>query len=338
MRSMQPKRVTIPDLARELGLSVGTVSNALNGNHGQVSSTTISRVSAAAKRLGYRRNRAASTLRTGLHGAISIFIPGSVRSVQFYMDFTMGAAEATSRDGIDLLLVTSPAASGSSVPVDGALVVDWLPEVSASTLSYGESVPLFSAGDVPPGSESVPSLSVDYYGQTSRLVRAALASGAQRPAMIAPDSSFNSAWARSICQAFSDSTNGAPITRIPVDSNQEGVASTCSEIFDRSRPDFVIFGPQRFAGIASLMLGWGKPGSDVPWIASCAADPLTELHSRHISGINANPRRFGYEAASRLLERITAASGRVGLTSNEPEPPLHATHPSTIQWADHWRE
>lgn len=333
---MNPKRVTIPDIARELGLSVGTVSNALNANHGQVSAATILRVEAAAERLGYRRNRAAKTLRTGQHGAISLFVPSSVKSLHFYMSFTMGVAEAATQAKVDLLLVTSPPTARSTVHVDGALVIDWLPEISAADLSYGNNVPLFSAGDVPPGNEHVPSLAVDYYGQTVGIIRAAQASGAKRPVMIAPDSAFDSAWARTTKAAFLDATNGAPIHPISVDSTYSEVIAHCEDVQARHDPDFVLFGPQRFAGIASLSRAWGRPDSVVPWIASTAGDPVTELGSEFVTAIGANPHDFGIRAGGALLTLAHHRRLAPDNTTEAPIEPLHAVQPSAIHWAHHW--
>src|SRR5690606_6241171 len=57
------RSVTIKDLAAELGVSITTVSRALNG-YPDVGADTRERVSAAAQRLGYRPNRNAQRLAT----------------------------------------------------------------------------------------------------------------------------------------------------------------------------------------------------------------------------------------------------------------------------------
>lgn len=55
---------TIHDVARAAGVSVSTVSKALNGRDG-VAAATAARVAEAAARLGYRPNPAAPLLRRG---------------------------------------------------------------------------------------------------------------------------------------------------------------------------------------------------------------------------------------------------------------------------------
>src|SRR5476651_2522116 len=65
---------TIQDTAEKLGVSVATVSNALNGkrNVGQAMRQKILR---AAQDLGYRPNRAAQAMRTGQTQAIGLVLP-----------------------------------------------------------------------------------------------------------------------------------------------------------------------------------------------------------------------------------------------------------------------
>ena len=67
--------VTIKDIAREAGVSCGTVSNVLNAK-GNVSSEKINRVQAAiAQPLGYEVNEAAKTLRMQRSRTIAVIVP-----------------------------------------------------------------------------------------------------------------------------------------------------------------------------------------------------------------------------------------------------------------------
>ena len=65
---------TIKDIAREAGVSHGTVSNVLNRT-GKVSSDKIARVEAAAKRLGYRANIQAQILKSGHGKKVALVLP-----------------------------------------------------------------------------------------------------------------------------------------------------------------------------------------------------------------------------------------------------------------------
>ena len=59
------KEITIYDLAEELGLSVATVSRALN-HHPHVSKKTTRKVNELARQLGFRKNNFASYCYCGL--------------------------------------------------------------------------------------------------------------------------------------------------------------------------------------------------------------------------------------------------------------------------------
>lgn len=69
------KSPTIKDIAREAGVSHGTVSNVLNGR-GNVSVEKIRLVQDAAARLGYRINAGAQLLRKGTENTLLLVIPG----------------------------------------------------------------------------------------------------------------------------------------------------------------------------------------------------------------------------------------------------------------------
>lgn len=66
---------TIKDIAREAGVSHGTVSNVINGR-GNVSVEKIQLVWQAAEKLGYQVNARAQSLRQGKSRAIAVILPG----------------------------------------------------------------------------------------------------------------------------------------------------------------------------------------------------------------------------------------------------------------------
>lgn len=72
--STKKHRITIKDVGREAGVSVATVSKALNGT-GMLSDETIRRVIDAADRLGYRPNRAAQGLVGGRSFQVGYGLP-----------------------------------------------------------------------------------------------------------------------------------------------------------------------------------------------------------------------------------------------------------------------
>ncbi|MFO1266744.1 MAG: LacI family DNA-binding transcriptional regulator [Rubrivivax sp.] len=74
--TLPPAAVTIRDVARAAGVHVSTVSRALApGGPAGVSAEVAAAVKSAAVRLGYRPNRAASSLRSGRTHTIGVLLP-----------------------------------------------------------------------------------------------------------------------------------------------------------------------------------------------------------------------------------------------------------------------
>lgn len=332
---MTGRKVTIRDLARDLNLSVGSVSNALNGNTGQVSQATVQRVREAAQRLGYSTNRAARSLKTGRQDAISLYIPEGVRSLNFYMDFMLGVVEVADEAHLDVVLTTTQSGNRSGPVVDGAVVVDWLPQQRTPPQFRFADFPVVAAGAVS-SNEFMPTtvVSADYARIASEMVTAAIAQGAKKVAMLAPDPGFGSDWATSTEQGVRSACEKVDadlaVARIRVSADSHEVVEAAKHLYDGFYPDAVVFGPQRFAGIVAPVLGWGSPGHDVPFVMSCAGDPVTELTSPTITAIDADPRVFGRECARELIDAI-----ETGPTTPAKSPRIVA-HTARIHWATHW--
>ncbi|MES1221738.1 MAG: LacI family DNA-binding transcriptional regulator, partial [Bacteroidota bacterium] len=71
-----PLKTTIQHIADELNLTPATVSRALS-NHPRISAETKQLVTETAQRLNYKRNRIASSLRTGKSHTIGVIIPSA---------------------------------------------------------------------------------------------------------------------------------------------------------------------------------------------------------------------------------------------------------------------
>lgn len=125
-------RVTISDVARHAGVSVTTVSHALNGR-GQVDPATRRKVEETARALGYRPNRHAQRLRTGGSSMIALMssmpfaVAGGPSRLGFLMEVASVAASSALERGMAMVLVP-PLESGQSpldiLDVDGALIIE----------------------------------------------------------------------------------------------------------------------------------------------------------------------------------------------------------------------
>lgn len=100
------KNITIDEVAKAAGVSVSTVSRALNDKP-DVAESTKERIKAAMKNLGYRPHRFASNLAGGLSRTVALLLPireGGLR--QLILDFIVGASRALDERDFILTVVT----------------------------------------------------------------------------------------------------------------------------------------------------------------------------------------------------------------------------------------
>jgi LacI family transcriptional regulator len=96
--------VSVRDVARKAGVSVGTVSNVLN-NPDKVADKTVFKVQQAIRSLGFVRNDAARQLRAGKSHSIGLLVL-DVRN-PFFTDLARGAEEAAAEHHMSILLANS---------------------------------------------------------------------------------------------------------------------------------------------------------------------------------------------------------------------------------------
>jgi LacI family transcriptional regulator len=100
-RSGRSPQVTMHDVARSAGVSVGTVSNVLRG-HTPVAEPTRDRVLAAIESLGYRRNEVARSLKENATRTVGVVVPGSVNP--FYATLTVQVERTARQEAYGVLV------------------------------------------------------------------------------------------------------------------------------------------------------------------------------------------------------------------------------------------
>src|SRR5438105_966593 len=96
--------VTIKDVARRAGVSLGTVSNVIN-RPGTVSHETRSRVLAAIDELGYVRSESARQLRMGHSRIVGLLVLDMGNP--FFVDVARGAEHAARAAGLRVMVCNS---------------------------------------------------------------------------------------------------------------------------------------------------------------------------------------------------------------------------------------
>ena len=106
------KKVTIRDVAREAGVSVTLVSFVMNAKMGKdgrldcpVNPDTAERVLQVAKRLGYRRNNAAASLRSGRSHSIAVIVSDIANP--FFAEICRNIENIAYKDGFTVIFASS---------------------------------------------------------------------------------------------------------------------------------------------------------------------------------------------------------------------------------------
>ncbi|WP_431951492.1 LacI family DNA-binding transcriptional regulator [Actinacidiphila sp. bgisy167] len=147
------RRAGIRDVAAAAGVSITTVSDALNGK-GRLPDTTRRHVREVADRLGYRPSAAARTLRTGRSGLIGLTVttygeePFTFTEFAYFAEMARAATSAALARGYALVIL--PASSRhdvwSNVALDGTVVIDPSDHDPVVTELVRQGIPVVSDG------------------------------------------------------------------------------------------------------------------------------------------------------------------------------------------------
>ena len=96
--------VTMKDIAKELGISIGTVSKVLR-DHPDISPETRERVRTRMRELGYRPNLAARALVTGRTHTIGLVVPDFVHP--FFGEVASGLSRLLRKKSYSLIITSS---------------------------------------------------------------------------------------------------------------------------------------------------------------------------------------------------------------------------------------
>ncbi|GGF10374.1 LacI family DNA-binding transcriptional regulator [Hymenobacter cavernae] len=98
------KKASITDIAKQLGLSVSTISRALNG-HDDISEATKARVWELAKELNYQPNHLAAALRKGRSNMLGLIVPHI--NGYFFPSVMDGIEAVASKAGFNVMMCQS---------------------------------------------------------------------------------------------------------------------------------------------------------------------------------------------------------------------------------------
>ncbi|MDY0912904.1 LacI family DNA-binding transcriptional regulator [Rathayibacter festucae] len=179
-------RPTIHDVAAAAGVSVATVSKAMNGRYG-IAPATANRVLEIVRELGYESSLVASSMRSRRTGVIGVLVAGFE---PFSAEILKGVGSVLKESRFDLLAYSGSHEGEqegwerrslsrlSGTLIDGAIVV------TPSVVSTPSDIPLVAV-DPHTGRADVPTVESDSFGGALQAVRHLVALGHRRIGFVA---------------------------------------------------------------------------------------------------------------------------------------------------------
>lgn len=310
-------RVTIRDVARESGVSVTTVSHALNGK-GQIRDETRERIREVATSLGYRPSRAAQALRRSRTGTIALILPGDgstveqreMLSLDYYMTIASACAQGAFGYGYSLILPPrlTDASQWRVLAPDGVVLCDPATDDTRIDLLEEMGVPVVSVERDLGRPERPYFVAGDNARNMYELLGHLHESGARRIALLWAQSSW--AWTLETRSAYEDwcAEHGQRPDVAPVslhDLEAESYRASCALLDAAEPPDAVVASAERYAD--GLLRACRERDVRVPrdlLVASGIDNHLMQQNDPPITAIDLDPAAQARAAVHLLHTRL----------------------------------
>ena len=308
-------RVGIREVARAAGVSVTTVSHALNGK-GRLPQQTRERVRAVAEQLGYRPNAAARSLAGGKTGLLGLVVSQeeglefAIPDFAYFGQLMSGATVAAMERGYALAL-TPPDLGftlGGRLEVDGAIVVDPVFKDPTVAALHEAGAPVVTTGRVPDGPEAYAWVDNDHVAGTCSMLDHLARQGASRIAVVTsrPLISYTIDSER----AYRDwcKEHGAQPMLSYVSgglTESAGFSATSKLLTRRERPDGIYATYDRL-GLGALLAAEAQ-GITVPGellVAACTDSAAARNATPSLTALHLNAEEIGRRAVGRLVDII----------------------------------
>lgn len=325
-------RPTIRDVAKAAGVSVTTVSHALN-DKGRVDPATRALVVQVVRQLGYRANRHARGLRSGRSGALALLLPvragtqaDEALSLDFYMRLASAAAAAAfAQEQALMLLPPAIVQTGlRGLGVDGGIVVDPSPLDPRVSLLTEQGLPVVTIERDLARPDDRWYVASETDANTRQVLDHLAAQGARRIALLVPKTDWG--WATETLGAYDSwaREHGAARLVVPVamqPGEESAFAAAGRLLAGRRPPDAIFVVAARF--IRGVLRAATAAGRRVPGELLIAAG-VDSVQAREgdppVTALDLHPERQAEVAVEMLLAR---------LDGGEPAAPRHL--PATLR-------
>jgi DNA-binding LacI/PurR family transcriptional regulator len=316
MRSRPRVRPSMAQVAEAAGVSVATVSNALNGT-GRMSEQTRRRVMAAARDLSYVPFTTARAARRGGTGVLGLTLttygdlPVPSMQVPYYARLVLGATEAAHQRGHLLVVLPSsvPAWMWLTTPLDGVIHTDPRRSDPVLEILRQRGIPLVTEGRPPSPRRGDAWVDSDTDAAVRGLLDHLAGSGARRIGVVLPrhDDAYPDLVRRTYEHWCAEHEQPALVDSFEISSESTRDETAAARRLLRSRP-----GPDAVFGIysgsgrnileAAHALGLTVP--DQLLVAAISEDPAYADLRPAVTTVTLHPERLAAEAVDLLLALV----------------------------------
>ncbi|MET0238231.1 MAG: LacI family DNA-binding transcriptional regulator [Kibdelosporangium sp.] len=313
-------RPSIREVAQEAGVSVTTVSQALNGK-GRLDIATRERVVEIARRMGYHPNRNARSLRSGRTGSIALLLPSApgVRrlpiEIDFYLELLTSSVDAAFQH--DQALVHLPPLESAGdlrrFAIDGAIVVDPVRDDPRVAMFHELDLPLVTVGnhDARPGDRWA--VIADSAGTTRTMCDHMVSRGARRVGMLTVDIDWS--WFTDGIEAYqgwcAENEQEPVLVRAHRDKQETSMRAAAGELLAWPDPPDGVFAPAQWLASGLLTVA-GERGISVPgdMLIGVGVDSGLARGSRPaLTAVDLNAPLMAKQAVDLLMEQIEGKPG-----------------------------
>lgn len=317
------RAVGIKEVAERAGVSITTVSHALNGK-GRLSEETRRRVCEIAERLGYQPNSTARNLAGGRSGLIGLAVAQTGEGNFAVSDFAFFAALISAASVVALdrgyALMLASAAQGqawSRIAVDGAIIVDPIAGDPLLESLWQRGTPLVTTGRVPDSSRDC-WVDNDHRAGTRMMLDHLAARGARRIALLgSPLTTSYAIDSLATYEEWCSERGQEPIAAVAREDLTEGAGFEATvKLLRRARPPDAVHSTLDRLALGALLAAQTR-GLAVPHellVTGCADSEASKWARPGLTTLQLYPSQIGaaaVEMVSALIEGREPAARQV---------------------------
>jgi DNA-binding LacI/PurR family transcriptional regulator len=309
------RKIQIKDVAVAAGVSVTTVSHALNAK-GRLPVETREHVRRIAEQMGYRPSVAARNLGGGKTGLLGLLISqpkgSSVRFSDFayFTQLMMAASTTAMKAGYALVLTAAESGlpGGARFPLDGALVIDPVADDPMVRELIESDIPVVTTGRILGADESRPWVDNDHAAGARTVLDHLARRGARRIALMTNPAvmSYTVDVEDTYREWCTQHAIKPLVTRVGADLTESAGYAAARNLLAQSQPPDAIYATYDRVGLGALLAARAATISvpDNLLLAVTATGSGGEPTRPSLTGLSLHPDQIGARAAELLIELV----------------------------------